>query len=135
VLNDPVNLVDPKGLHFLLVGRMPFFFRPRVLRTGLKNYRPRTYPKNTKPDPKYRPSRPPSPEELGAPPDDLFWQQDPSRGLLRPKPKYNPNNPPKINFPPAGVGGDDNDPCKKQKDSTPQGGGQRPWDPIVSPYT
>ena len=91
VSNNPMNWVDPMGLHGWGLFRGRFRIPPR------SRYTPKPKPKESpKPNPKYEPTEPPCPEDLGVPPDDMWWQQDPAS----PKPKpYNPNNPPKTKTP------------------------------------
>jgi RHS repeat-associated protein len=101
VENNPVNAIDPLGLHGLfLFGKNPWYINiPRMLR-GIPRHsrhgKTRGKPKETPCEPKYEPRRAPTPEEQGVPPKDAYWQQDPmQQAPLKPKPKYNPNNPPK----------------------------------------
>jgi hypothetical protein len=47
------------------------------------------------------PSQPPTPEQVGFPPDDLWWQQDPEPSPVRP---YNPQSPPKYDIGPMEPG-------------------------------
>jgi hypothetical protein len=87
VLNDPVNLIDPDGLHGWGFFRGRFRIPPR-LRYNPKP-KPRTSPKR---EPKWEPTDPPTDEQLGLPRDDLYWNQEPEPPTPKP---YNPNNPPK----------------------------------------
>jgi len=67
--------------------RMSRFFR-RV--------NPKKPPEKNPSDPRFEPSRPPSSEEIGVPPEDTHWQSDPMKqDPFRTPPKYNPNAPPK----------------------------------------
>ena len=100
VLNDPISLMDPEGLcPFCLVGRGPFVFRYPAWRSGPR-YRfnqtknPRNKQKidrSCKRPPvdedigRIRPA--PTDEEIGLPPDDLWWNQD--RSII----PRNPNSP------------------------------------------
>lgn len=111
VLNNPVNYVDPFGLDIFIVGRIPWFTRF----PSWRYVAPKNVPKTTACDPKFTPTKAPTPEQLGVPPDDSWWQQDPAlQDPLKPKTPYNPNNPP-----------------KSVPVNTPTNNG--PYDPIINP--
>jgi RHS repeat-associated protein len=91
VENNPVNTTDPKGLHGpILFGRTPYFYRIAILRKFFRIPLRGGIPNESPVEPTFRPTRPPTPQDLGVPPDDLWWQQDPFPP--RPKP-FNPNRP------------------------------------------
>lgn len=73
-LGDSINLMDPEGLEFFILGRNPFFFRPRVLRSPPRYIPPRT-PPNLRPCPDI--SKVP---DLGPPPD--IWPEPSWREIL-----------------------------------------------------
>jgi len=101
VLNNPINDIDPLGLHgIMLFGRGPWYVNiPRTLRQIPRNIRQKAL-RNTECKPKYEQTRPPTPEEMGVPPQDQWWQQDPMKqDPFKPKPNYNPQKPPKVGAP------------------------------------
>ena len=98
--NNPINGIDPNGLEFLIIGKgdffllgkTPWFYRISILRKFSRIPFPKGLPKETPVNPKrFFPERSPDfHRDLGGPPDDLWWQQDPFPRTLKP---YNPNKP------------------------------------------
>ena len=62
-LNDPVNEIDPLGLHgIMLGGRGPWYVNlPRNMRAPYRYTQPRNMPKETFPKPRYVPRPAPNP--------------------------------------------------------------------------
>jgi hypothetical protein len=115
--SNPINFIDPEGLHgIILFGRTPFFFRPRILRYLPRFLRPRKPFRNTPCEPKYEPRQAPTSEEIGIPPENAWQKHDPMEQYpSKQKPTYNPKNPPKTGVP------------------ITSGDPQKPYDPIYNP--